>query len=187
MKGPEFIWNQFDRKVRVGINRVIREEIEVVDGGKRDLSSIEDELARRRREQGLFSMNHTQYLVDLYDAFPENMKIFLAYHGGDLVGSMITLLHKKRMRVWVGTPKTAFKGPSANDYIQWRAIEWACSHGYEYFENMDGGNDVRLTSYKSKFNPELSIWFSATKYASPAFQFGKVMARYLKKKAKNLQ
>ena len=85
------------------------------------------------------------------------------------------------MYFWVGLPKTDIVGISPNDMIQWEAIRWAQSNGYEYFELMDAGDDPRLRHFKSKYNPDLVIWYSATKYSSFIFKIGENVFKLLRK------
>ncbi len=70
------------------------------------------------------------------------------------------------MYLWVGIPKTDLVGISVNDVIQWEGIKWAEAQGMEYYEEMDAGDDPRLRHFKSKYNPDLLIWYSAVKYTS---------------------
>jgi len=170
--GKEKVWDQFDRKLRVSINRAMKEGIVVQQGSGDDLLLIERELARRQREQGTKSPDHSSYLAEIYENFKDNMKIFLAYHQEKMAGSLVALRFKDVLQLWIGTPKSDLKGISPNDLVQWEAIQWACDNGLNWFENMDGGDNPRLTTYKSKYNPEPFIWFSATKYSSVFYQIG---------------
>jgi lipid II:glycine glycyltransferase (peptidoglycan interpeptide bridge formation enzyme) len=69
-------------------------------------------------------------------------------------------------------PKAELKGISPNDLVQWEAINWACNNGYKYYEEMDAGDDPRLRHFKSKYNPELAIWYTAIKYSSRLYEVG---------------
>ena len=133
---------------------------------------IEDDLLRRRKEQGIKSPDHSKYLMDLFDKYKENMIIFLAYHQEKIVGNLVALKFKDIMYLWIGTPKSSLRGIYPNDLVQWEAIQRACRDGLHWFENMDGGDNPRLTVYKSKYNPEPVIWFSAEKYSSFLYKAG---------------
>ena len=54
------------------------------------------------------------------------------------------------------------KKVSPNDLAQWEAIRWACSHGLKVYEEIGAGTE-RLVDFKNKYNPELSIRFTAVK------------------------
>jgi predicted N-acyltransferase len=166
-KGCNFVWEQFDRKLRVEINKAVREGVTVRSGDKDDLIFIHDLLFKRYVEQGFKPVNYIPFLLDLYEKFyPGNLKIFVAEYNGKRIGGTINLCFKNIMYLWVGIPKTDLVGISVNDVIQWEGIKWAEAHGFEYYEEMDAGDDPRLRAFKSKYNPNLVIWYSATKYTS---------------------
>jgi hypothetical protein len=166
-KGIDLVWEQFDRKLRVEINKAVREGVTVRSGDKDDLVFIHDLLFKRYVEQGFKPINYIPFLLDLYEKlYPDNMKIFVAEYNGQRIGGTINLCFKNIMYLWVGIPKTDLVGISVNDVIQWEGIKWAEAHGMEYYEEMDAGDDPRLRQFKSKYNPNLVIWYSATKYTS---------------------
>jgi len=175
--GIDRIWDRFDRKLRVSIHRATKEGVVVKVGGREDLLLIEKELSRRRTEQGIHSFDHSQYLLDLYDNFQENLKIFMAYYEGLLVGSLVALAFKDIMSLWIGTPKSELKSIYPNDLVQWEAMKWAGQNGFRWFESMDGGDNRRLTLYKSKWNPQLQIWYSAEKHSSTVYKIGEKILR----------
>jgi hypothetical protein len=169
--GVDHVQAQFDRKLRGDIKKAIREGVTVKVGERKDLAVIHQSISQRFFEQGLTPKNHLPYLLDLYDAFnPENLKIFLAEYKEQIIGGMIALRYKDVVFLWVGVPKSKIPGISPNDLVQWEGIQWACNSGYSYYEEMDSGDDSRLTSYKSKYNPTIEIWYSATKYSSRIFK-----------------
>ena len=175
--GKEAVWSNFDRKLRVDINRAIREKVEVRQGDYEDLLAISDLISQRFRDQGFKTHDYRNYLIDLYNEFhPENFKIFVANYNGERVGGMISLCFKRIMYLWVGVPKSKIPGISPNDLVQWEAIQWACDNGFEFYEEMDGG-DRRLRGFKAKYNPELVIWYTAVNHSSSLYRFMEKVAR----------
>jgi len=171
INGADHVLGQFDRKLRVDIKKAIREGVTVRIGEKKDLGIIHKAISRRFIEQGYKPKNYLPYLSDLFDAFsPENFKIFLAEYKEQVIGGMIALRYKDIAFLWVGVPKSNIPGISPNDLVQWEGIQWACKNGCLYYEEMDSGEDPRLTSYKAKYNPDIEIWYSATKYSSRIFK-----------------
>ena len=108
-----------------------------------------------------------------------NMKIYIAKYKGEKVGGTISLCYKDIMYLWVGVSKSDLKGISPNDLTQWEAIKWACNNGYKYYEEMDAGDDPRLRYFKSKYNPELVIWYSAIKHASFIYKIAEKSIKYI--------
>lgn len=177
-KGIDHVWEQFDRKLRVEINKANREGVTVREGDLDDLEFLHDTLYTRYIQQGISPVNYKKYLQDLYQKFyPGNLKIFIAEYNGKRIGGTINLVFKKGMYLWVGIPKTDLIGISPNDLVQWEAIRWAQSNGLDYYEEMDAGDDPRLRHFKSKYNPDLVIWFAATKYSSFLYKAGERVFR----------
>lgn len=171
-KGPDYVWERFDRKLRVDINRAVREGVEVEEGNKDDLEFIHSSIHRRFKEQGLGAIDNYKYLLELYEEFyPKNMmKIFIAKYKGKRVAGVIYLLHGNIIYLWEGITKIDLKGIAPNDMIQWTVIKWACNNGFDYYEIMEGGNVRRLRNFKSKYNPEPMIWFTSVKYSSNIYK-----------------
>jgi len=181
-KGVDVVWERFDRKLRVEINKATRDGVTVRVGDKDDLEYIHDSLYARYQQQGLRPVNYKKYLLALYDAFAwDNLKIFVAEYQGQRIGGTINLCFKDIMYLWVGIPKSDLVGISPNALIQWEAIKWAHEHGLGFYEEMDAGDDPRLRYFKSKYNPELVIWYSATKYSSIVYQVGEKLFNFLKR------
>ena len=168
-KGIDNIWAGFDKKLRMDINKAEKAKIEVKEGNLDDLLAISENLSRRFQEQGLKKYEYKDYLTDLYHAFyPENLKIFAGYFEGERIGGMVAPCFNGTMYGWIGIPKSDFKGPSPNDFVQWEAIKWACRNGFTIYDIMSAGDNPRLRYFKSKYNPDLCIWYTAQKY-SPSF------------------
>ena len=175
--GIETVWANFDRKLRVDINKATREKVEVKQGDYNDLLAISELISQRFRDQGFKTHDYRSYLIDLYNEFyPENFKIFVANYNGERVGGMISLCFKRIMYLWIGVPKSKITGISPNDLVQWEAIQWACNNGFAFYEEMDGG-DRRLRGFKAKYNPELVIWYTAVNYSSSFYRFMEKVAR----------
>ena len=170
-RGPTAIWNSFDRKLRGDINRTEREGVVVQEGDEKDLLFLQRSLSKRFEDQKFQTSDYQDYLGDLYNrCHNKNLKIFIAWHKGERVGGMISPYGNNILYLWTGIPKCALKGISPNDLVQWEAIKWACENGFRYYELMDAGYDPRLRNFKSKYNPDLWIWYTATRTSSQFFR-----------------
>ncbi|RLF94356.1 hypothetical protein DRN50_05590 [Thermococci archaeon] len=171
-RGADYVWQQFKKNLRQNISRAEKRGISVETGSKRELEMIYDSLSKRYREQDTTLSLPESYLLDLYDLFyPENMKIFVAKYNGDYVGGLIDLYYKDKVVSWLGNVKASVECVSPNDLLQWEAIRYAIEHGMKCYEEM-GANTERLCKYKSKYNPDPSIRFSAKKYSSVMLRLG---------------
>jgi len=172
-QGIDYVWKQFNKKLKDDIHKAERENVIVRTGKEDDLAFIHDSLYKRYIDQTLKPTDNKKFLLALFRKFyADKMKIFVAEYKGQRVGGCIYLCFKNIMYAWVGVPKTDIAGISPNDLIHWEAIKFAQTNGLEYFENMDAGDDLRLRQFKSKYNPSLVIWYSATKYSSFLYNAG---------------
>jgi len=168
--GEEQVWNDFKPELRRSIKKTEKAGVSVEEGSEEDLKFLYDALVRRLEEQGIKSSIYEEYLLDIYNSFyPKNLKIFVGKHKGETVGGEISVCYNGKLSAWIGIPKISMKGVYANDLIQWEAIKWAVKQGLKQYEIMDDGSDPRLCAFKSKYNPEATIWFSAIKYSSPLY------------------
>jgi len=181
-KGIDFVWEQFDKSVRRMIKQSQEAGVTVRTGDQEDLEFIHNSLYKRYTEQGLKPTDYNKYLLAIYQKFyPDNLKIFVAEYKGQRISGCIYLCFKNILYFWVGLPKTDLAGLSPNDVIQWEAIKWAHANGFHYYELMDAGDDPRLRHFKSKYNPDLVIWYSATKYSSVMYEIGEKMFQLFRK------
>jgi hypothetical protein len=181
-EGTNSVWEQFDGDLRRSIAKSIKEGITIRSGDKEDLEFIHQSLFNRYKAQGFRPNDYTKYLSSIYDRFyPENMKIFIAEYKGERVGGTFNLHFKNVMYFWVGLPKTDLGGIYPNDLINWEAIKWAQMNGLEYYELMDSGDDPRLRHFKSKYNPDLVIWYEATKHSSSFYKIGEGLMKSIRK------
>lgn len=165
-KGEDYVWEQFKRNLRNDISRAKSREIFVEDGSKDELEWIINAIVTRYEEQNKVTSTSKEYIFDLYKAFyPQNMKIFVAKYNGELIGGIINIYYKNEILNWLGNVKASVEGISPNELLHWEAIKWAIEHDLKYYE-LIGANTERLCHYKSKYNPDLLICFSAKKYSS---------------------
>ncbi|MEG3055645.1 MAG: GNAT family N-acetyltransferase [Methanoculleus sp.] len=102
-----------------------------------------------------------EYLKDLVTAYPDQIGVYHLYSTEDEIVGAVAAQEYKRFLLWIGTPriKSAHAG---NEYLQWLLIQRAKAEGYPLFENM-GANNRDLAFFKSRFNPDLVMYFEIEK------------------------
>ncbi|MFH1722888.1 MAG: GNAT family N-acetyltransferase [Candidatus Altiarchaeota archaeon] len=164
--GKGKLWEGLKKKLRQDITRTKKRGITVEEGGKKEFIYVYEQVAERYAEQGKTPSLTKEFLLDVYKNFhPENLRVFVAKFEGQYAGGVIEVYFNDRAESWVGSTKVNVSGVSPNDLIQWQTIEWAAEHGLKDYIII-GANTPRLSSYKLKFNPNPSIYFSAKKYSS---------------------
>ena len=170
----EDIWKEFDKKLKVKIRKANENGVYIETGNRADLNYIFHSLAERLKSQKIDPIDPCgkwKFPSDIYDEFNDkNMKIFVAKHNEERIGGLISLYFKDVFYLWIGLVKNTDSKISANELIQWESIKWAKENGFDYYETMDSGEDPRLRFFKSKFNPDPVIWYSAEKYYSKYYR-----------------
>ena len=164
--GPGFLWQQFKKELRENVKKSKKKGVYFEEGEKEDLLLIYESLVERYKEQNKIVQISKNYLLDLYNLFyPKNLRIFVAKKNGEFLTGIIALCFKDTIYFWIGGTKAGLKSLYPNDLLHWEAIKWACEHGYKYYVEFGAGTE-RLARFKSKFNPNLIVCFSARKYST---------------------
>ncbi len=172
------IWTQLHKSVRTNIKSAQGKGIVIEKGTKTDLSFFESELKRRFSAQGKNRSDLSAFLGDIFDEYNgHNLEIVVAKYHEKTVSGVIHLCYNGIVYQWVGVPKPKIAGLSPNELLVWESIISAHEKGERFYEFMDGGDNPRLRKFKSKFNPELSIWYSAEKYSHPMYRGARIVSR----------
>ncbi|MDN7013191.1 GNAT family N-acetyltransferase [Methanoculleus sp. FWC-SCC3] len=155
----EEIWNNLNAKLRTTLRKESKAGLRLERSG--DVSTLYAFISDRYRDPSLdIPAIKRDYLEDLVRAYPE-IGIYILYDAEDEVAAVVAAQEYKRFLFWLGTPR--IENPHAgNEYLQWLLIERAHAEGYRTFENM-GANNPGPALFKSKFNPDLTMYFEVEK------------------------
>jgi len=76
--GLDNLLQSLDKRGRQNLTRARKKGVTVEIGGKKEFETILDLLDSRYEHQGLNILTSRRYFLDIYDAFKENLKIFVA-------------------------------------------------------------------------------------------------------------
>jgi lipid II:glycine glycyltransferase (peptidoglycan interpeptide bridge formation enzyme) len=170
-RGIDVIQEGFDRKVRANVRKAQKEGLRIEDGTEQDIPFILESLKKRYEQQGFTVSDYESYVRNLYATFsPDRIQIYIATQNGVKLSGMITVTYNNVNYMWLGVPKPSGTNLSPNDLIQWEAICRTVLNGTGYYEELESGDDPRTVRFKSKFNPETVVWFSATKYSGTVYR-----------------
>ncbi|CAJ37947.1 GNAT family N-acetyltransferase [Methanocella arvoryzae] len=123
-----------------------------------DVDAFYEIMQKRYAEQGLaIPIISPQYLSDLLEAFPENLRMYSLRHGDEIISIVIVAIYHGKMIYWMGNPRIS-NGISGNEYLIWESILRAKAKGCKEFE-INGAGERRLYQFKSKFNPRLEVCY----------------------------
>lgn len=127
-----------------------------------DISTLHRLLADRYQDPSLdIPLIRQDYLEDLVRAYPDRIGVYHLYDAEDQVTGVVATQEYKRFLLWIGTPRLE-SAHAGNEYLQWLLIQRAKAEGYRTFENM-GANNPDLVFFKSRFNPDLTMYFEIEK------------------------
>jgi hypothetical protein len=167
-RGCNYLLQTLDKKGRQNLIRAKKRGITVELGGKTEYEKILDLMNIRYAQQGKNVTVSREYFLDLFDAYKDYLKIFVAKVDGKIVTGSIDFQYRDTHYSWIGNPKPKTRiSPSPNDLLIWESVRYACEQGYRYYVTMNAAGDKRLHSYyASKFDPELQAHFLVKKHSN---------------------
>jgi len=165
--GPDLLLQSLDKRGRQNLNHARKKGFTVEIGGKKEFEIILDLMEIRYSQQKKIITASKQYYLDIYDAYQENIKIFVAKVEGKVITGSIDFQYKDTHYSWIGNPKPKNPiSPSPNDLLIWESIRFAQDNGCRQYVTMNAAGNKRLHSYyASKFNPELKAHFAMKKHS----------------------
>jgi hypothetical protein len=164
-QGCDYLLQTLDKRGRQNLSRARKKGITVEIGGKKEYEEILDLMEIRYAQQGKILTASRHYYLDIYDAYKENIKIFIAKMDGKVITGSIDIQYRDTHFSWIGNPKPKnCISPSPNDLLIWESVRYAFNQGFKYYITMNAAGNKRLHSYyASKFDPELKVHFSVKK------------------------
>lgn len=104
-----------------------------------------------------FHRQGPEYIREVMQAFPENVKMYFLYHLNEVIGVAVMCQFNGNSILWMGNTVVG-EGLSANDYMLWEMIKRAKEEGCRTFEHC-GADEKRLNFAKTKLNPALRPYF----------------------------
>lgn len=156
----EALWKNLHYKLRNKLKKEAKADLRLEKTN--DISMLHQSISERYQDPSLdIPPIRRDYLEDLVRAYPDQIGVYYLYDTGGRVTGMVATQEYKRFLLWIGTPR--LEGAHAgNEYLQWLLIQRAKTEGYRTFENM-GANNPDLAFFKSRFNPDLTMYFEIEK------------------------
>lgn len=163
--GFDQLYTSLPKKRKGDIRRAKKRGMDARVGGRADLEKVLDLMRIRYIEQKKPISIQNEYVCELYEAFPNNIEIIIVEKDGEIISGVIDLFYKNEAFSWIGSPRP-FKviSPSPNDFLLCTAIQHACTCGLKRYIHLGNAGNERLHKYyASKFTPELTVRWSASK------------------------
>jgi hypothetical protein len=152
LKRPlEDLWKGLDQRTR---QYTKNEHISIEPSNDSDL--IYSIMSDRYRQQNIdytTCIAHKNYLRELMDAYPDNLKMHIARHNGKVANIRLDCLYKDLYLEWIGCVNLD-QDIRSNEFFRWHFIKEAKALGYGTYESY-GADVMRLCESKNKYNPSL--------------------------------
>lgn len=120
-------------------------------------------LQERYIEQGMDYLVNQRYLRELLQIFPDNICLHYLCLNDEIMAGALNQKFNHYFLAWIGLPKARdSKNPYANDVMTWMLIQNAKQKGFTTYE-ICGANVSHLCRFRTKFNPDLELWFELRK------------------------
>jgi serine/alanine adding enzyme len=158
--GPDAVWDRFDRSACKNVRRAERdglhvEEVNTAEG----VSECYDLLRQVYAAVDIPLADISLFQASLDVLQPLGMvRMMLARSPEGLAGARAVLLYKDRVFDWYAGADREMRDSRPNDFLVWRTLEWAATHGYGLFDFGGAGHpDVPygVRDFKAKFGGQL--------------------------------
>lgn len=160
--GQEQLFDQFSGDARSNVRNCEDAGCVVELGGTEGIRRTVDQVRERHEEQGRSYPLDSSFLEALYERLPAGaVRPYVCKLDGEFVGGNIILASGDTAYAWVGaaTPDVEL---GVNDALHWRSMRDAIDRGESRYD-LAGANKERLSSYKSKFAPDLEPYYIVRK------------------------
>ena len=133
-KTEEELLAGFHKKLRYNIRLAQRRGVEIVEGGREDLSALSRLMAVTARRDG-FQPRAPEYFTRLWDALgPENVSVLLARAEGELAAAGLFVHYGGRTWYLYGASSDRRREDMPCHLLQWEAIRRALARGDDLYD-----------------------------------------------------
>jgi len=163
-QGENSVWSNLSQSLKTNIKKAPQRGISVIESP--DLKAVEyvhNLLVQRYAQQNRGVAMKLDYLKDLFNTFgKDNLKVYLANYDSKVIGGQLCVIYKDTTVSWCGGNRAESNNLESNELLMWHTIQKAITNGSNWFE-IEGANTRHLCDAKSRYCPELSIYFKLKK------------------------
>ena len=161
--GINSLYKSLDYNKRTDLKKATEQGMIVEIGSKKEYEKILDLMDVRYAQQAKFLTVSSDYFLDVFEAYKNNMKIFTVIVGGEVVTGIICINYRDTLFGWFGNSKPKNRiSPSPNHLLFWEIVRYASENGFKNYTIMGAAGNERLHDfYAARFNPKLRIRYAA--------------------------
>jgi CelD/BcsL family acetyltransferase involved in cellulose biosynthesis len=160
----------FSSDARSNVRNTDDDAYDIAVAGRDSIAPIIQQVRSRFAAQDVPFNLSADLVEDLYDRLPEGaVRPYVCRVDGVFAGGIVALDDGQRVSRWQGGVKVDGVDLPVNDLLDWRVMADALERGRAGYD-LVGADTERISSYKSKFAPELRR-FHALERGSPVVSF----------------
>ncbi|RDI69711.1 lipid II:glycine glycyltransferase FemX [Halopelagius longus] len=167
--GEDDLLGQFSSDARSNIRNTDEDSYTVEEGTVEDVDRILEQVRDRYEAQGKAFNMVRGFGRSLYEALPEGqIRPYVCRSDGEYLTGILAFEYDGRTHRWQGGVKPDFDVDiPTNDLLDWHIMSDAMDRGLDQYDLVGAGNP-RLNEYKSKFGPELELFYDIEHGSRPA-------------------
>lgn len=156
----EKVFERFDGRIRTGVRKAQNSRLFYNHANNSHTPLVIDAVSERYRQQGLsFALDHElmeRLISSEAGRFIETTSVF---DSEGFVTGNILIKFKNKVHHWIGGVQPHRNHAGVNEFLHWSGIKRYSDEGISLYEFM-GANTKHLCDHKSKYNPELRVFYS---------------------------
>ncbi len=154
------VFESFDGRIRTCIRKAQQSKLSYKHADNSMVPFIIDAVSRRYKKQGLSFALNQELMGRLKNShagsFIETTGVF---DDQSFVTGNILIRFNNNVHHWIGGVQPYKNYQGINEFLHWSGIECYSDEGVNHYEFM-GANTRHLCDHKSKYNPELRVFYS---------------------------
>jgi len=148
---PDILWRKYETKHRTEIRHAYKQGLHVICGGGEYLDTFYEILSESWKSLGT-PLYDKSYFRNVIDAFPDSLRIFLAYHHDVPISVAMNGYFAGRVEgMWLGT-RPGDRRQNPGYVLYWEMVKHACENGFRKYHL--GRSTIRSGGefFKKKWN-----------------------------------
>ena len=173
-QSTEQIWKQLQKRGRWGIRKAIKKGVTVKEGKTFNDLLAYYQIAQKTAERLEIPLPSFQVIESLWRTFShnENIKLFLAKHGTQVIAGVIVVRWQDKMWTWHGASLAEYWDFNANLLLYWCTMEWGARNQVKTYDLMG------IPCQKNSNHPKYGLYLFKTQFGGEKVRHGEYVKYY---------
>jgi len=129
----EELWGNLEKRTRNDINKAKRSELEIIPGGKRDITEFYKIYLITMKRLGSPPQSR-KFFEQLFEKMPDSIRLVLAKRDNKIIAGQIHYYDKEKVNYTYNCALAKYRRLRATDLMLWETILWAQEKGIKKFD-----------------------------------------------------